>query len=109
MRMFRVVQIQIISVCPFLIKFIAKITKLSFVSQYNVAEILTLCSSGHWVDRKEGLVGLQGLLRSQRQLSASELRKVTDSFTKMFTDPHTKVRFTVFSWDLRNLKYFLFL
>jgi CLIP-associating protein 1/2 len=77
-----------------LVCFVAVIlnVRLLSVPQYNVAEILGLCSSGHWVDRKEGLVGLQALLRSQRQLSASELRKVTDSFTKMFTDPHTKAR-----------------
>ncbi|CAG0914035.1 unnamed protein product [Notodromas monacha] len=65
-------------------------------ADYDVNEILRLCASGHWVDRKEGLVGLQGLLRSpRRQLSTSDLRRVTESFTKMFADPHTKV-FTLF-------------
>ncbi|KAH8023170.1 hypothetical protein HPB51_011284 [Rhipicephalus microplus] len=57
----------------------------------DVPTILKHLSSIHWSDRKEGLLGLLSVLRSGRTLSLPDLKKVTDMFTKMFMDPHTKV------------------
>lgn len=34
----------------------------------DVAEILNHCASSNWSERKEGLLGLQNLLKSQRML-----------------------------------------
>ncbi|CAG0896905.1 unnamed protein product [Darwinula stevensoni] len=71
-------------------------------SDRDVGEIIACCASTHWADRKEGLLGLQRLLRSNRMLTHQELRRVTDAFAKMFTDPHTKV-FTLFLDTLQEL------
>lgn len=47
----------------------------------------------HWSERKEGLLGLQVLFKhSSKTLNPHELTKVTDIFTKMLLDPHTKVK-----------------
>uniref|UniRef100_T1IXA2 TOG domain-containing protein n=1 Tax=Strigamia maritima TaxID=126957 RepID=T1IXA2_STRMM len=68
----------------------------------DVAEVINNLASQHWADRKEGLVGLQAVVNSHRTLSACELKRVTDIFTKMFMDPHTKV-FSIFLDTLRDL------
>ena len=34
----------------------------------DVAEVLNHCASSNWAERKEGLLGLQNLLKSQRTL-----------------------------------------
>jgi len=34
----------------------------------DVAEVLNHCASTNWTERKEGLLGLQGLLRGHRAL-----------------------------------------
>ncbi|XP_075548307.1 CLIP-associating protein isoform X2 [Dermacentor variabilis] len=68
----------------------------------DVPSILKHLSSIHWSDRKEGLLGLLSVLRSGRTLSLPDLKKVTDMFTKMFMDPHTKV-FTLFLEALGEL------
>ncbi|CAG0888093.1 unnamed protein product [Cyprideis torosa] len=68
----------------------------------DVREILRGLSSSHWVERKEGLLGLTHLCQSNRMLTAAELRRVTECFGKMFADPHTKV-FTLFLDTLREL------
>ncbi|XP_064471779.1 CLIP-associating protein 1-like isoform X2 [Ornithodoros turicata] len=68
----------------------------------DIPEILHHLSSIHWSDRKEGLLGLLSALRSGRTLSVPELKRVTDMFTKMFMDPHTKV-FTLFLDALNEL------
>ncbi|BFZ22654.1 hypothetical protein BsWGS_25692 [Bradybaena similaris] len=65
--------------------------------------IAQLGSSSH-LDRKEGLLSLQHLLRSNRCLSRTELKKVSEMFTRMFHDPHSKV-FTVFLDTLIELVY----
>ncbi|XP_067131024.1 CLIP-associating protein 1-A-like isoform X3 [Centruroides vittatus] len=57
----------------------------------DVAEIVHNLSSIHWSDRKEGLLTLQALFHSSRLLTKSELKRITDSLTKLFMDPHTKV------------------
>uniref|UniRef100_UPI00398E5014 CLIP-associating protein 1a isoform X5 n=1 Tax=Pristiophorus japonicus TaxID=55135 RepID=UPI00398E5014 len=61
----------------------------------DVAEVLNHCASSNWSERKEGLVGLQNLLKSQRTLSRVELKRLCEIFTRMFADPHSKV-FTMF-------------
>ncbi|XP_015172422.1 PREDICTED: CLIP-associating protein 1 isoform X11 [Polistes dominula] len=68
----------------------------------DIKEIIENCAHKHWGDRKEGLLGLQHFLANGRTLSASELRKVTDIFTKMFMDSHTKV-FSLFLDTLNEL------
>ena len=49
-------------------------------------------AANQWADRKDGLLALQAVLRSNRMLTASELKRITEIFTKMFMDTHTKVR-----------------
>jgi len=61
------------------------------VSIQDITDIIANCASTHWADRKDGLIGLQSYFREGRMLSGSELRRVTDIFTKMFMDAHTKV------------------
>ncbi|XP_014598881.1 PREDICTED: CLIP-associating protein 1 isoform X11 [Polistes canadensis] len=68
----------------------------------DIKEIIENCAHKHWGDRKEGLLGLQHFLANGRTLTASELRKVTDIFTKMFMDSHTKV-FSLFLDTLNEL------
>uniref|UniRef100_A0A8D2ZCM7 TOG domain-containing protein n=1 Tax=Scophthalmus maximus TaxID=52904 RepID=A0A8D2ZCM7_SCOMX len=54
----------------------------------DVAEVLNHCASANWSERKEGLLGLQNLLKSQRTLSRVELKRLCEIFTRMFADPH---------------------
>ncbi|XP_046714461.1 CLIP-associating protein 1-A-like isoform X9 [Silurus meridionalis] len=72
----------------------------------DVAEILNHCASSNWSERKEGLVGLQNLLKSQRTLSRVELKRLCEIFTRMFADPHSK---RVFSMFLETLVDFIVL
>uniref|UniRef100_A0A670JWM7 Cytoplasmic linker associated protein 2 n=1 Tax=Podarcis muralis TaxID=64176 RepID=A0A670JWM7_PODMU len=57
----------------------------------DVAEVLNRCASSNWSERKEGLLGLQNLLKNQRTLSRVELKRLCEIFTRMFADPHSKV------------------
>jgi len=57
----------------------------------DIYDIITACSSTHWSERKEGLMGLQAFLRSGNIISTHELRKLIEILGKMFTDTHTKV------------------
>ncbi|XP_066957362.1 CLIP-associating protein 1 isoform X14 [Macrobrachium rosenbergii] len=68
----------------------------------DVSDIIANCASTHWGDRKEGLMALQAFLRGSHMLTGSELRRVTEIFTKMFMDAHTKV-FTLFLDTLMEL------
>ncbi|OBS81584.1 hypothetical protein A6R68_20209, partial [Neotoma lepida] len=54
----------------------------------DVAEVLNRCASSNWSERKEGLLGLQNLLKNQRTLSRVELKRLCEIFTRMFADPH---------------------
>ncbi|XP_046690654.1 CLIP-associating protein 2 isoform X38 [Silurus meridionalis] len=56
----------------------------------DVAEVLNRCASANWSERKEGLIGLQSMLKSQRALSRVELKRLCEIFTRMFADPHSK-------------------
>uniref|UniRef100_A0A8C9W1W8 Cytoplasmic linker associated protein 2 n=1 Tax=Scleropages formosus TaxID=113540 RepID=A0A8C9W1W8_SCLFO len=71
----------------------------------DVAEVLNRCASTNWSERKEGLLGLQSMLKSQRTLSRVELKRLCEIFTRMFADPHSKVR--VFSMFLETLVDFV--
>ncbi|XP_031148240.1 CLIP-associating protein 1-B-like isoform X12 [Sander lucioperca] len=62
----------------------------------DVAEVLNHCASANWSERKEGLLGLQNLLKSQRMLSRVELKRLCEIFTRMFADPHSKRVFSMF-------------
>lgn len=73
-----------------------------FVILQDIKEIIENCAHKHWGDRKEGLVGLQHFLSSGNTLTTTELRRVTDIFTKMFMDSHTKV-FSLFLDTLNEL------
>ncbi|XP_026087451.1 CLIP-associating protein 2-like isoform X17 [Carassius auratus] len=62
----------------------------------DVAEVLNRCASANWSERKEGLMGLQALLKNQRSLSRVELKRLCEIFTRMFADPHSKRVFSMF-------------
>ncbi|XP_020281280.1 CLIP-associating protein 1-A isoform X3 [Pseudomyrmex gracilis] len=68
----------------------------------DIKEIIENCAHKHWGDRKEGLVGLQHYLSNGNTLTTTDLRRVTDIFTKMFMDSHTKV-FSLFLDTLNEL------
>ncbi|XP_023711938.1 CLIP-associating protein 2 isoform X7 [Cryptotermes secundus] len=68
----------------------------------DITDIIGNCASTHWTDRKEGLVGLQNYFQNGNALTGSELKRVTDIFTKMFMDSHTKV-FSLFLDTLNEL------
>ena len=68
----------------------------------DIGEIIANCASTHWADRKDGLMGLQMYFRDARLLSATELKRVTEIFTRMFSDAHTKV-FALFLETLTEL------
>uniref|UniRef100_H0XCH2 Cytoplasmic linker associated protein 1 n=1 Tax=Otolemur garnettii TaxID=30611 RepID=H0XCH2_OTOGA len=85
----------------------------------DVAEVLNHCASSNWSERKEGLLGLQNLLKSQRTLSRVELKRLCEIFTRMFADPHSKQALSVslkkykdpiiiFKEQLRGWIFFLF-
>ncbi|XP_064409179.1 CLIP-associating protein 2 isoform X3 [Latimeria chalumnae] len=69
----------------------------------DVAEVLNRCASSNLSERKEGLLGLQNLLKNQRTLSRVELKRLCEIFTRMFADPHSKV----FSMFLETLVDFI--
>ncbi|XP_051879797.1 CLIP-associating protein 2 isoform X21 [Pristis pectinata] len=69
----------------------------------DVAEVLNRCASTNFSERKEGLLGLQNLLKNQRTLSRVELKRLCEIFTRMFADPHSKV----FSMFLETLVDFI--
>lgn len=62
----------------------------------DIAEVLNRCASANWSERKEGLLGLQALLKNQRTLSRVELKRLCEIFTRMFADPHSKRVFSMF-------------
>lgn len=68
----------------------------------DIKEIIENCGHKHWADRKEGLLGLHHFLLNGYTLNATELRKITDIFAKMFMDSHTKV-FSLFLDTLNEL------
>lgn len=77
-------------------------TQQFFLVLQDIKEIIENCAHKHWGDRKEGLMGLQHYLSSGNTLTTADLRRVTDIFTKMFMDSHTKV-FSLFLDTLNEL------
>lgn len=61
----------------------------------DMVEILAKMASPAWSERKEGLLGLQNALLAMKQLTRSEIKRVTELFTRMFVDPHSKT-FSIF-------------
>ncbi|CAH1241538.1 CLASP1 [Branchiostoma lanceolatum] len=72
------------------------------LEQQDIAEILNKCGSSSWAERKDGLLGLQAMLRGNQMLSRAELKRVTELFNRMFADPHGKV-FSLFLETLVDL------
>lgn len=56
----------------------------------DINEIIIYCASTVWQERKDGLVSLRHYLSTGIPLSAAELKRITDIFTRMFMDSHTK-------------------
>lgn len=56
----------------------------------DINEIIKLCASSVWQERKDGLVSLKYYLNSGTQLTPGELKHITEIFTRMFMDSHTK-------------------
>ncbi|MEE6512132.1 hypothetical protein FKM82_019048 [Ascaphus truei] len=48
----------------------------------DVAEVLNHCASSNWSERKEGLIGLQNLLKSQRTLSRVDCKRLCEDLTR---------------------------
>uniref|UniRef100_A0A8C4XFY1 Cytoplasmic linker associated protein 2 n=1 Tax=Erpetoichthys calabaricus TaxID=27687 RepID=A0A8C4XFY1_ERPCA len=75
----------------------------------DVAEVLNRCASSNWSERKEGLLGLQNLLKNQRTLSRVELKRLCEIFTRMFADPHSKLEKNITSSSQPSPFHFMFL
>ncbi|KAJ8928598.1 hypothetical protein NQ314_018804 [Rhamnusium bicolor] len=56
----------------------------------DINEIIALCASTNWQERKDGLLSLQYYLSSEIKLTPGELKHLTEIFTRMFMDSHTK-------------------
>nr|CAB3231466.1 CLIP-associating protein 2 [Phallusia mammillata] len=57
----------------------------------DIVEILQLCQSGLWTERKEGLKSLHSLVCKQKDFSRMHLKKILEIFNRMFADPNGKV------------------
>ncbi|UXI17982.1 hypothetical protein NH340_JMT03925 [Sarcoptes scabiei] len=69
----------------------------------DISKILENLSSSHWSDRKDGLLGLNNFLRfTDERLNTFQLKRITDIFTRMLVDPHTKA-FSLFLNTLNEL------
>jgi len=69
----------------------------------DVSDILNLCQSSLWNERKEGLTGLHSLIQKRTNFSRLDIKRIIDIFTRMFADPHGKV----FSMFLEMLPDFI--
>ncbi|XP_050313911.1 CLIP-associating protein 1-A isoform X2 [Anthonomus grandis grandis] len=56
----------------------------------DINEILALCASTTWQERKDGLLSLQYYLSTEVKLTEGQLKYLTEIFTKMFSDSHTR-------------------
>ncbi|XP_066245678.1 CLIP-associating protein 1-A isoform X2 [Euwallacea similis] len=56
----------------------------------DITEIIALCASTTWQERRDGLMSLQNYLRQEIKLTDGELKHLAEIFAKMFTDSHTK-------------------
>lgn len=57
----------------------------------DIETIIHYCGSGHWSERKDGLISLTEFLSTGRVLNLDELNRILELFRKMFMDPHVKV------------------
>ncbi|KAL3286277.1 hypothetical protein HHI36_000786 [Cryptolaemus montrouzieri] len=57
---------------------------------HDINEIISLCASSTWQERKDGLMSLQYFMSADKMIEAAELKHLTEIFTKMFMDSHTK-------------------
>eukprot|EP00117_Sycon_ciliatum_P043363 scpid23818/ scgid31407/ CLIP-associating protein 2; Cytoplasmic linker-associated protein 2 len=57
----------------------------------DVPDILRLCQSGTWSDRRDGLASLGQLLQGSRSLFKNEVQRFLEVFYKLFSDPHNTV------------------
>ncbi|CAH1111377.1 unnamed protein product [Psylliodes chrysocephalus] len=56
----------------------------------DINQIIAMCASTNWQERKDGLLSLQYYLSSEVPLTPGELKHLTEIFTRMFMDSHTK-------------------
>ncbi|XP_056638130.1 CLIP-associating protein isoform X3 [Diorhabda sublineata] len=56
----------------------------------DINQIIALCASTNWQERKDGLLSLQYYLSTEIPLTPGELKHLTEIFTRMFMDSHTK-------------------
>lgn len=56
----------------------------------DINEIIAFCASTVWQERKDGLVSLKYYINTGTQLTPGELKHITEIFTRMFMDSHTK-------------------
>lgn len=56
----------------------------------DINQIIALCASTNWQERKDGLLSLQYYLSNEISLTPGELKHLTEIFTRMFMDSHTK-------------------
>ncbi|KAH9526433.1 CLIP-associating protein 1, variant 2 [Dermatophagoides farinae] len=69
----------------------------------DIGKIMENLSSAHWSDRKDGLLGLNNFLHyTDERLNSFQLKRITDIFTRMLVDPHTKA-FSLFLNTLNEL------
>ncbi|XP_062552162.1 CLIP-associating protein isoform X7 [Armigeres subalbatus] len=57
----------------------------------DIDDIIQLCASTHWSERKDALINLTQYLSDGKMLTSEQLQRVLDLFRKMFMDPHIKV------------------
>nr|XP_023016802.1 CLIP-associating protein 1 [Leptinotarsa decemlineata] len=56
----------------------------------DINQIIAMCASTNWQERKDGLLSLQYYLANEISLTEGELKHLTEIFTRMFMDSHTK-------------------
>ncbi|CAH1986214.1 unnamed protein product [Acanthoscelides obtectus] len=56
----------------------------------DINQIIAMCASTTWQERKDGLLSLQYYMANEIPLTVGELKHLTEIFTKMFMDSHTK-------------------
>lgn len=62
------------------------------LDNWELSEALKNCQSSQWSERKDGLVYMQSMFKSRRPYTAIELKKICDTFSRLFVDQHNKVR-----------------
>ncbi|KAK9875379.1 hypothetical protein WA026_007774 [Henosepilachna vigintioctopunctata] len=56
----------------------------------DINEVIALCASSTWQERKDGLMSLQYFMSMDKMIEPAELKRLTEIFAKMFMDSHTK-------------------